>query len=386
MSRVVVSGALANKPGNGGNAWTRLSWVLGFKQLGFDVTFVEEIPSTACVDWAGHPVAFEESSNLMFFQEVVNYFKLEGSAALVCDDGQCTWGMNRGALEDVAEDADLLFNMSGHLQGSLRRIFRRSAFFDDDPGFTQFWWAQGNAGARLEGHQYWFTIGENLGLRSCSIPTGGIPWRITRVPVTLAEWPVAPARERARFTTVATWRGPYGPVHYGGHTYGLKVHEFRKFMDLPGRVPFQFELALDIGAAEVNDLEALNRNGWQLVDPRHVAGGPLEFQRYIQSSGAEFSVAQGVYVATGSGWFSDRSIRYLASGKPVLVQDTGFSRNYPVGEGLVPFSTPEQAAAGAERIARDYDRHARAARALAEEYFDARAVVTRVCEDVGIAP
>ena len=386
MSRVVVSGALANKPANGGNAWTRLSWVLGFKQLGFDVTFVEEIPSTACVDWTGRPVAFEESSNLTFFQEVVHQFKLQGSAALVCDDGQRTWGMSRGALQDIAENADLLFNMSGHLQGWLRRNFRRSAFFDDDPGFTQFWWAQRNGGARLEGHQYWFTIGENLGLGSCSIPTGGVPWRITRVPVTLGEWPVAAAMERARFTTVATWRGPYGPVHYGGHTYGLKVHEFRKFMDLPARVPFQFELALDIGAAEVDDLEALNRNGWQLVDPRRVARSPLEFQRYIQSSAAEFSVAQGVYVASGSGWFSDRSIRYLASGKPVLVQDTGFSRNYPVGEGLVAFSTPEQAAAGAERIASDYDRHARAARALAEEYFDARAVVTKLCEEVGVAP
>jgi hypothetical protein len=386
MSRVVVSGALASKPMNGGNAWTRLSWVLGFKQLGFDVTFVEEISSAACVDRTGHPIGFEESSNLMFFQEVVDQFKLEGSAALVCDDGQRTWGMSRSEVDDVAEEADLLFNMSGHLHGSLRRRFRRSAFFDDDPGFTQFWWAQRNAGARLEGHQYWFTIGENLGLESCSIPTGGIPWRTTRVPVTLGEWPVAAAKERARFTTVATWRGPYGPVHYGGHAYGLKVHEFRKFMDLPARVPLQFELALDIGAAEVDDLEALHRNGWKLVDPHRVARGPLEFQRYIQSSGAEFSVAQGVYVATGSGWFSDRSIRYLASGKPVLVQDTGFSRNYPVGEGLVAFSTPDQAVAGAERITADYDRHASAARALAEEYFDARVVVAKVCEEVGIAP
>src|SRR5215469_896213 len=104
MSRVVVSGALANKPANGGNAWTRLSWVLGFKQLGFDVTFIEEIPSAACVDWTGHPVAFEKSSNLMFFQEVVNQFKLEGCAALVCDDAQRTWGMSRGALQDVADD------------------------------------------------------------------------------------------------------------------------------------------------------------------------------------------------------------------------------------------------------------------------------------------
>ncbi|CAA9295137.1 MAG: hypothetical protein AVDCRST_MAG93-4199 [uncultured Chloroflexia bacterium] len=143
---------------------------------------------------------------------------------------------------------------------------------------------------------------------------------------------------------------------------------------------------MDIHPAEEEDLRLLNRYGWRLVDPRVVAPNPDAFRRYVRSSGAEFSVAQGVYVQTGSGWFSDRTVRYLASGKPALVQDTGFSRNYPVGEGLVAFSTPEEAIAGARRIGRDYEEHCRVARALAEEYFDSDRVLGHFVEEAGVAP
>ena len=186
------------------------------------------------------------------------------------------------------------------------------------------------------------------------------------------------------FTTVATWRNPYGTVAFGDVTYGSRVHEFRKFIELPRLVPAEFELALDIDAAEIEDLRALERNGWRLVDPRRVAGTPNDYRRYIQQSRAELCVAQNMYVATRSGWLSDRSICYLASGKPVLAQDTGFSANYPVGEGLLAFSTLEQAAAGVEEIERNYARHSRAARELAEEYFDASRVLAHLLERLGL--
>jgi hypothetical protein len=160
------------------------------------------------------------------------------------------------------------------------------------------------------------------------------------------------------------------------------VHEFRKMIELPERVPdAKFEIALDIHPGDAKDRDALLANGWRLTDPRVEVPGPLEFRGYVQRSGAEFSVAQGIYVEAGSGWFSDRTVRYLASGKPALVQETGFSDNYPVGEGLVPFRTLDEAAAGARRITADYERHSAAARALAEERFDSDRVLGRFLEE-----
>jgi hypothetical protein len=385
MTTIVVSSVIANKYLNGGNAWAVLSWVLGLKKLGFQVYFLEQIGRESCVDDNGTVTTFENCANLAYFEQVAEQFGLSGSAALIYEDGEKIHGLTYAELLDVAEAADLLVNITGHLTlEPLRRRLRRKAYVDLDPGFTQFWHAAGDAGARLDGHDFYFTVGENVGTPACPIPTGGIRWRPVRQPVVLDHWPVS--EEGDRFTTVATWRGPYGPVQHGGKTFGLKVHEFRKFIELPERVPQTFEVALDIYPAEEKDLNLLRDHGWRLVDPRVAASDPATFRRYVQGSGAEFSVAQGVYVETESGWFSDRTVRYLASGKPALVQDTGFGRNYPVGEGLLAFRTLEQAVAGVERISRDYERHCRAARALAEEYFDSDKVLGRFVEEVGVAP
>jgi hypothetical protein len=205
-------------------------------------------------------------------------------------------------------------------------------------------------------------------------------------PVVLDEWPVCGSEARDRFTTVGSWRGPYGAIEHQGTRFGLKAHEFRKVLDFPRRVDQQVELALEIDDADERDLASLRGNGWRVVDPRRVAADPWSFRRYVQQSGAEFSVAQGIYVDTSTGWFSDRSTRYLASGKPVLVQDTGFSRNFPVGEGLLTFRTLEDAVAGVAQIITDYPRHCRAARDLAEAYFDSDKVLGRLLEQVGVSP
>jgi hypothetical protein len=372
---ILVAGALANKPGNGGGAWERLTWVVGLRRLGFDVWFVEQIAPAAC----------HESVHVRWFRSVTSWFGVAERAVLVYGDGMECIGATWEELQALASRAELLVNLSGHLTlGPLVNRVRRKVYVDVDPGFTQFWHADPNLPFTLTGHDAYFTIGENIGAAGCEIPTAEIRWRPTRQPVVLEDWPVSRSVGEWRFTTIGSWRGPFGPVQAGGKTFGLKAHEFRKLIELPRRVQRPFEIALDIHPADRKDREALEWHGWRLVDPLAAAGEPAAFREYIQGSTAEFSVAQGIYVETNSGWFSDRSVRYLASGKPVLVQDTGFGRNLPVGEGIVPFRTLDEAIAGAEDIVRNYDRHCRAARALAEKYFDSDKVLRRLLDDVGL--
>jgi hypothetical protein len=392
MTTIVVSGALANRCLNGGGAWVRLNWILGFQRLGCRVYFVEEIKQATCQDAAGAPCAFADSVNLAYFKEITRQFGLDETAALIYEGGQEIHGPGQAELLALAESADLLVNISGHLACEpFFSRFRRKAFLDIDPGFTQIWHAGGITGARLAGHDKYFTIGENIGTPACSIATNGMSWERVRPPVVLPEWPVTSAAADRRFTTVASWRGPYGPVQYQGKTFGLKVHEFRKVFALPERSrqpdgsPCQFEIALNIHPADEKDLQALLRHGWRITNPRQAAGDPASFRRYVQDSAAEFSPAQAIYVETGSGWFSDRTVCYLASGKPALVQDTGFSRNYPVGEGLLAFRTLDEAVAGAEAIFRDYEKHCRAAREIAEAFFDSDKVLSRFLKEVGVA-
>ncbi len=372
MIQALVSGALASKPEKGGEAWVRLSWILGLRRLGVHVTFVEQVGEDP------GPGA------RAYFDAVVSAFALDGSAALVAADGRVLRGPGTHELQGLASEADLLVNISGNLRvEQLRRHVRRAAYVDLDPGYTQLWHAAG-ADVGLGGHDLYVTVGANLGTAGCEIPSVGVGWRPLLPPVVLAEWPALEAAAPpwpGRFTTVASWRGAYGPVEAKGRRYGLKAHEFRKVVELPARSPHRFEIALEIDPADASDLEALRANGWSVVDPDGAAGDPATFRRYVQSSGAEFSVAQGIYVETRSGWFSDRTTRYLASGRPALVQDTGFGRTLPVGEGLLAFRTLDEAVDGAERIAADYERHSRAARALAEEFLDSDRVLGRFLED-----
>jgi hypothetical protein len=373
MNTVVVAGALGNKPGQAGEAWVKLSWVRGLQRLGFDIWFIEQLAESLPGDFPAAP----------WFRAVTERFGLAGRAVLL-QGGESIVGPPVGDLLAVAPEADLV-NISGHLTISrLFGAFRRRVMVDIDPGFTQFWHEEGLEGANVGGHDAYFTIGERIGRDDCPIPTADIDWRRVRQPVVLEDWPVTEVDDGDRFTTIATWRGPFGPVEHGGRRYGLKVHEFRKFVELPWRSPHRYEIALDYHPADQGDVDALQEHGWRIADPRVVAGDPEAMRAYVQGSSAEFSAAQGMYVDTACGWFSDRSVRYLASGKPVLVQDTGFSGILPVGEGLLAFSTIDEAVAGAAEIARRYSEHCAAAREIAEQYFDAQLVLPRFCEEAGI--
>src|SRR4051794_36644494 len=190
VATVIVSGAIANKYGNGGATWTRLNWALGFRELGFQVYFIEQIERAACVDAAGMPTGFDECVNLAYFAEVTRQFGLEHAAALVYEGGERVYGLTFSELQDITESAALLINITGHLTlPTLRRSIRRSVYIDLDPGFTQFWHASGNRGFHLENHDFYFTVGENIGRPDCPIPTGEIAWRPIRQPVVLDLWP-----------------------------------------------------------------------------------------------------------------------------------------------------------------------------------------------------
>jgi hypothetical protein len=368
----LVAGALANKPGNGGNAWTRLSWTRGLAQLGFDTYFVEQLDRPP------------EADAIRFFETVVGEFGDRRRAALLGpDNAVVAGGMSRAELLDIASRCSLLVNLSGHLQvDEIRRLASRCVYIDDDPGYTQFWRAAGALGGRLEGHVAHFSFGTRIGRAGCPIPTCGIRWRAMRPPVVLSDWPAQPARGCARITTVASWRGPFAPVEHAGVRYGQKLHELRKFATLPRLAGRALEIALTIDPVEEAAAQGLRDEGWEVVDPQPLTRDPESFRRYVQGSAAEFSVAQAIYVQTGCGWFSDRTTRYLASGRPAIVQDTGFTADLPFGAGLLTFGAPNEALAALRALECDYDEHARCARELAEEHFDSARVLGGMLEEV----
>jgi hypothetical protein len=387
MAIAIVAGAIANKPCNGGEAWVRLSWILGLRRLGFEVYFAEVLNASSCVDRAGRPAPPEESINRLHLERVLGDFGLTRTTALLNEQGERLYGLDVRELGEVAADADVLFDLSGHLGGMAIEVqSRRRVYVDLDPGFTQTWDADPSLPFTLSGYDRYVTVGLNVGTVGCTVPVGGAEWIPTLPPVVLDEWPTSPVSDGAcRFTTVATWRSPFGPIEIGGSLLGLKHHEFRRLIDLPGRAPdAQFELALDIHPGDAMDRRALEARGWRIVSPRKVAATTHDFRDYVRGSSAEFSVAQPAYTQSASGWFSDRTAAYLASGRPALVQDTGIGSSLPGGEGLLTFSSPSEAAAGALRIAADPPGHAQAARRIAEESLDSDVVLGRLLATLGL--
>jgi Glycosyl transferases group 1 len=377
---IVIAGSIAAKPRHGGHTWVFLQYLLGFRRLGWDVFFLDQLDPDGCADMAGQPCSLEESHNLATLRGVMRRFGLGESWALLADRGRRIIGCSGAGLRERLGRADVLLNVMGFLRDEdLLRCVRRRVFLDIDPGFPQMWKQLGLADS-FAGHDHFVTIGLNVGRSDCAIPTCGLDWVTTAQPVVLEHWPLAPAPVGAPFTSVASWRGAYGPIEYGGRVYGLRAHELRRFARIPTTVDVPFQLALDIHPADSKDRGLLEENGWSIVPPTQVAGDPWTYQQFIRNSRAEFMIAKNMYVQARSGWFSDRSICYLASGRPVVAQDTGLRDHFPSGEGLVLFSDPDEAADAVRRVTRDYDTHARAARALAESHSDSDKVLTRLIE------
>jgi hypothetical protein len=360
--KIVVSGRVAGTPRLGGATWAVLQYVLGLERLGHDVTLVEEVPDL-------------EPSVVAYFEEVAAGFAL-GSAALV-DPQRRTVGLSYEAVRRAACEADILLNLSGVLRDAeLRDPPPVRVYLDLDPCFNQIWHEQG-VDVGLEGHTHHVSVGLAMGSAGCAVPLCGREWLTTRQPVVLEHWPPANLVVHDALTTVGHWRS-YGSVEYGGVVYGQKAHSFRRLMELPQRTCDRFLLALAVHPAEKSDLEALERHGWELVDPGKVAATPLHYCDFVSGSRAEFALTKSGYVDSRCGWFSDRSACYLAAGRPVVAQETGFGPYLPTGEGLFAFSTVDEAVASLAELRGDYARHCRAARTIACEYFDSDRVLSQL--------
>jgi hypothetical protein len=355
---------LAGVPGQGGASWAVLQYVLGLRRLGHDVVFVEPAAPTA----ATHA----------YFDALTARFDLQGRAALLDPaTGACT-GIDRRRLLDLAAGADLLLNISGLLADEeLLAAIEVRAFVDLDPAFTQLWCAAEGIDMGFDRHNRFVTIGGRIGSDDCSVPTCGRDWITTLQPIVLEHWPVAGRVEHGALTTVGHWRA-YGSIEHDGVHYGQKAHALRALLELPGRAGARFALALGIHRDEWRDLAALDGHGWELLDPDAVACTPDVYAAFVRGSWAEFGLAKSGYAASKCGWFSDRSVCYLASGRPVLALDTGFEPDIPTGAGLLAFSTVEEAVGGVDDLRGDYERHRRGARALAEDLFDSDRVLGRL--------
>ncbi|MEX2287049.1 MAG: hypothetical protein WD648_08170 [Planctomycetaceae bacterium] len=380
---ILLSGMIAADPHQGGATWAVLQYVLGLKRLGHEVYFIEPVPQ-ASLRPAHAPLALSE--NAAYFRRVAADFGLEQSAALLLAGTEQTTGLTYDELRATARNADLLINISGMLTDTaLTGKIPCRAYLDLDPAFSQLWQAVQGIDMRFAGHTHFVTIGQAIGDADCPVPTCGVSWITTPQPIVLANWPVAERMSFDGLTTIGNWRG-YGSVEYQGVLYGQKAHSLRPFMILPKLTSERFMPALAIHADETKDLAALAENGWRLLDPARLTGTPARYQQFIQQSKAEFGIAKSGYVAARCGWFSDRSICYLASGRPVIAQETGFSDYLPTREGLFAFETPDDVLTAVESINADYQRHCHAARRLAEEHFDSAKVLTRLLSKLDLTP
>lgn len=371
----IVAGYLAGNP-VGGHVLSILHWLAGLRGLGYDVVFVEHHGwPDACWNPVTKTLSDDPSYGLGELRAHAERFGLRGWCFV--DASGVYHGLSRDQMASFCRTADVLLGLWTVTWLEEFAECRRRIFIDTDPGFTQFGMSP-NVRASLafaspvDFHEH-YTYGARIGRPDCPIPTHGIDWRPLRPPVALDLLPVQFTPDARCFTTVMKW-SPRSTIVYDGVEYGQKDVEFWRIAELPSRVGTCLEIALG-GKAPY---DAIRAAGWRIADAAAVTATPWTYRDYIARSRGEFSVAVNLEVKTQSGWFSDRTAAYLASGKPVVVQDTGFSEDLPCGEGLFAFRTLDDAACALEEIERDYPRHSQAARRIAEEYLDANRILARV--------
>lgn len=384
--RTIVVMSMMGQVPFAGVAWQVLQYLEGFRRLGHEVYYVEDTGA-----WPFDPdqntVSEDCSYAVQFIERMMNWCGLPGRWAYrSMSEGGRIFGLTEPELMNLYRTADGLVNLTGStLLHDQQLAVPLRVYLETDPVLPQIEVAQGCSFMieMLSLHTHHFTYGENLGSPDCGVPLGSIRYLPIRQPIVLDWWSTDLCPPREYFTTIANWRQTGKDIEWNGEVYTWsKHHEFMKFVDLPGRTGQSFELALSNVDREAMSL--LTSCGWRVCDAVRISRDIFPYRDYIRSSSGEFTVAKDQNVRLRSGWFSDRSACYLAAGRPVITQDTGFGSVLPTGEGLFAFQTMDEIQAAFEDIRSDYRRHSRAARDIACEYFRAETVLARMLEDLGL--
>lgn len=372
--RVVVLHFVGQMP-LAGIAWQAAHYLVALERLGYEAWYVEDHGANP-YDPRANSVAMGCEYNVAYLRRVMEGCGLGSRWAYWDAINDVYHGLSRSAVAALYRDSDALINLCGavrlreeHMNCPVR------VMIDTDPVYEQIKYAEADCDSRvyLDAHTHFFTYGENVGGDGWIVPLCGIPWQKTRPPVVLDLWPVA-AGDGACFTTVASWENTGKNIDFSGTTYVWSKHlNFRRFLDLPKSRPECFVMATWPSDAIRREIEDA---GWRVVDPRPISADMTSYADFVRASRGEFTVAKDIYVRPMSGWFSDRSVCYLASGRPVVTMRTGWGRYYPEGEGLFGYDDHEEAIAAFAAIALDYKHHSRAARAMAAEYFDSDNVLS----------
>ena len=368
--RVCLCGNTIGYPEGGGHFWVYLNWALGFRAAGAEVIWMEPIHLRKTQEQIDQQAAILRGAS-----QSSGWIKRRFCVAST--ERMKNRSQGHPSLE-AAADADLLFNLEYGLNPIALKRFRRSALLDIDPGMTQIWISRGEV--KVSPHDHYFTIGETVGQPGTRIPATEMKWHYTPPAIALAEWPVIASAPDAPFTAISQWRAGEWMADEKGEWYqNDKRSAYEPYFDLPRHTSQPIELAICIDDKEPDHPDLLGR-GWRIRRSEEVSSSPEAYRQYIQQSRGEFGCAKRAYVKLQTAWISDRTLCYLASGKPAVVQNTGPSRFLPDREGILRFNNPTEAAACLEDAAANYDRHSRAARALAEEHFDAAKVAKKVLE------
>lgn len=381
--RIIVSGLVGLYP-IGGVSWDYLQYVIGLARLGHDVYYHEDTWS-----WPYHPVEKTYTSEGNYSAEYIQHFFKMYAPELInrwhySHLHNLSFGMTRASFDEIAKTADMFINLSGagfipeKLSSKCIKVF-----IDTDPGYNQIMLSEKYAWSEnierwckiVAEHDVFLTYAENINGTDCLIPKVGFNWKTTRMPIVIDLWRnhVQKSDNQLYWTTVMTWNAFKGKLLYKGIEYKSKGSEFEKIIELPQHIKVLMKVAVGGVAAP---REKLIRYGWNVIDGPNSTRTPYQYQNLIGQSRGEISIAKHVYVAMKSGWFSCRSACYLAAGKPVVIQDTGFSKVLPTGKGILAFENVKDAVEAIKEVEYDYDKNAKVARDLAEEYFSSNIVLS----------